>query len=238
MDVVELSPRLYFLRFPVGHVYLWRDPDGLTLIDAGVPGSAPEIAAALRGLGHDTKEVRRLVLTHCHIDHTGAAPEIADWGDVEVMAHRLDAPIIRGVAAAPFPQLTDWERPIFEKVNGGGPLTAPVPVRVDRELSDGDVLDFGDGARAVHVPGHTPGSVAVHLPEHRVLFTGDTVAHFEGQVILGVFNVDPAQAAESLRAMSELDIEIACFGHGEPATKNAAAELRDAVARLQTDLVQ
>jgi glyoxylase-like metal-dependent hydrolase (beta-lactamase superfamily II) len=232
MDVVELSPRLYFLRAPVGHVYLWRDPDGLTLIDSGVPGSAPEIAEAIRGLGHDTRDVRRLVLTHCHIDHTGAAPEIAHWGDVEVSAHRLDAPVIRGQAPAAFPQLTDWERPIFEKVNPDGLIVAPVPVRVDRELSDGDLLDFGDGARAISVPGHTPGSVAIHLPEHRVLFTGDTVAHFEGKVILGVFNVDPPQAADSLRAMANLDLDIACFGHGEPVTANASAELRAAVARL------
>jgi hypothetical protein len=38
MDVIELVPRLHFIRLPVGHAYLWSDPDGLTLIDAGLPG--------------------------------------------------------------------------------------------------------------------------------------------------------------------------------------------------------
>ena len=46
MEMVKLLPRLYFLRFPVGHVYLWLDDDGLTLVDCGVAGSGKQIAAA------------------------------------------------------------------------------------------------------------------------------------------------------------------------------------------------
>ena len=42
----------------------------------------------------------------------------------------------------------------------------PPPPRIDRELNDGDELPFGDGAVAVAAPGHTPGSVAIHLPRH------------------------------------------------------------------------
>jgi glyoxylase-like metal-dependent hydrolase (beta-lactamase superfamily II) len=52
----------------------------------------------------------------------------------------------------------------------------PPPPRIDRELADGDELSFGDGAIAIAVPGHTPGSVAIYLPEHQVLFTGDAAA--------------------------------------------------------------
>jgi len=46
VDVIELFPDLHFLRFPVGHAYLCQDPDGLTLIDTSVPGSAAQIATA------------------------------------------------------------------------------------------------------------------------------------------------------------------------------------------------
>ena len=49
VDVVELVPGLHFLRFPIGHAYLWQDPGGLTLIDTSVPGSAPLVAPAIRG---------------------------------------------------------------------------------------------------------------------------------------------------------------------------------------------
>jgi glyoxylase-like metal-dependent hydrolase (beta-lactamase superfamily II) len=71
MRVIELSSRLVMLHFPIGHAYLWRGDDGLTLIDSGVPGSAPAIAEAVEGLGMRTSDIRRLLLTHHHGDHSG-----------------------------------------------------------------------------------------------------------------------------------------------------------------------
>ena len=66
---------------------------------------------------------------------------------------------------------------------------------------------------ALAVPGHTPGSVALYLPRHRVLFTGDAVARGqEGKVICGVFNVDRAQAATSLRRLATLDAAVVVVG--------------------------
>lgn len=229
MDLIPLIPHLHHLSFPVGHAYLWDDPDGLTLIDTGPPGSAPLIAGAIRALARDPTELRHLVLTHWHQDHVGAAAEVAAWGEVTVSAHRADAPVIRGLSTGRPPDLVDWERPLLEQALARLPAAPPEPVRVDRELDDGDVLDFGGGAHAVAAPGHTPGSVAIYLPGPRVLFTGDAVARRQdGRVILGVFNTDPQQAAESLRRLAALDAEVACFGHGEPVTRGAAADLRAA----------
>ncbi len=239
MDVIELLPRLHFIRFPVGHAYLWHDPDGLTLIDTGLPSSAPLIADAIRQSGHQPANLRRLVLTHFHADHIGAAAAIADWGEVKVLAHHADAPFIRATAAGPAPDLADWEQPIYEQVMSQLPAQPLIPPRIDRELTDGDKLGFGDGAVAIAVPGHTPGSVAVYLSRHRVLFTGDAVARRQdGTVICGVFNVNRAQAAASLRRLGGLDATVACFGHGEPLTHDAAAELQSAAQRLPADTVR
>ncbi len=236
MDVIELLPRLHFIRFPVGHAYLWHDPDGLTLIDAGLPGSAPLIANAIRHSGYQPADLRRLVLTHFHADHIGAAAAVADWGDVEVLAHHADAPFIRAAAAGPAPDLADWEQPIYEQAMSQLPAEPVIPPRIDRELADGDELGFGDGAVAAAAPGHTPGSVAIYLPRHQVVFTGDAVARREGgTVICGVFNVDRAQAAASFRRLAGLSVAVACFGHGEPLTHDAAAALEAAAQRLPAD---
>lgn len=179
--------------------------------------------------------MRRLVLTHFHEDHAGSAAAVAAWGDAEVLAHRADAPFIRGDEPGPPPQLLDRERPIFDRVRAGlAGAEPPEPVRVDRELADGDVIDLGGGTPAVAVaaPGHTPGSVAVHVPDERVLFTGDTVARLEdGQVVLGVFNCDPPLAAETFVRLAAPDADIACFGHGEPVTEDASSRLRKAAHR-------
>ena len=85
--------------------YLWRDPDGLTLIDAGLPGSALVIAGAIRQAGYQPADLRRVVLTHFHADHAGGAADIAAWGKVTVLAHHADAPFIRAQAAHPPPDL-------------------------------------------------------------------------------------------------------------------------------------
>ncbi|HXH26201.1 MAG TPA: MBL fold metallo-hydrolase [Vicinamibacterales bacterium] len=229
MDIVPLSPQLCFLRFPAGHVYVWRDDDGLTLIDSGVPGSAASIADAIRQLGHRPAEVRRLVLTHFHIDHVGGAAEIAAWGPVEVIAHGLDAPVIRGEAAGPPPNLLDWERPLFDRLRIDG---VPDAVRVDRVVDADEVLDFGGGARVVTTPGHTPGSIAIHLPAANVVIAGDAAARLpDGQVIVGVFNCDPGLARRSLGRLAELNPAVVCFGHGEPLTEHATALLREAAER-------
>ncbi|WP_329113552.1 MBL fold metallo-hydrolase [Streptomyces sp. NBC_01465] len=234
MDLVEVLPRLHLLRFPIGQAYLWRDGEELTLVDAGHADGAPAIEDAIRSLGLDPHRLRRIVLTHCHRDHVGAAGELAGRYGAEILAHRLDAPVVRGDAPVPEPVLLDWEIPLYE--HG---LTVPVapPTRVDRELEDGDDLGFGDGARVVHAPGHTDGSIAVHLPHHGVLFTGDAIAAV-GQVMLGVFNTDRPRALASYRRLAALAPATVCFGHGDPMTEDAAKVLRasaDRDAGLEVD---
>ncbi|GAA1651759.1 MBL fold metallo-hydrolase [Actinoplanes couchii] len=227
----EVVPGLHMVGFPVGHAYLWCGPDGLTLIDSGVPGSAGAIAAAVERLGYRRSDLRRLLLTHFHEDHVGSAAEIAAWGDVTVCAHAADAPVIRGEVAGPVPRLAGWEEELMRQVKAGMPSRPPEPVRVDHELGDGDRIDLGGGVEAVvvAVPGHTPGSVAFHLPGQRVLLTGDAIARSPaGDVMLGTFNVDPVMAAASFRLQAQLDVDVACFGHGEPLIGNAGAQLRAA----------
>ncbi|THA75684.1 MBL fold metallo-hydrolase [Streptomyces sp. A0642] len=227
MDLVEVLPQLHMFRFRIGQAYLWRDGTELTLIDAGDVTAAPAIEDAVRELGHDPARIARIVITHGHRDHYGAAQELADRHGAEILAHRLDAPVIRGEEEIGDPVLLDWEIPLYE--HG---LTVPVapPTRVDTELSDGVVLPFGGGARVVHSPGHTPGSIGVHLPRHGVLFTGDCVAE-AGGVMLGVFNIDREQAVSSFQRLAALEAATVCFGHGDPLTTDAVAVMRASADR-------
>jgi len=222
MDVIEVLPRLRMLRFPVGAAYLWRDDDELTLIDTGTVDCAAKIEEVLDG------ELRRIVLTHWHEDHTGSAGELAARHGAEVVAHPLEAPVIRGEEAGTPPVLEEFEVAIRAALP---PLPPAPPCRVDREVEDGDVLDFGGGAVVIAVPGHTDGSIALRLPASRALFTGDAVANV-GRTMLGVFNTDRARAIESLHRLAKLDVDTAVFGHGDPLSHGAAATLQAAASAV------
>lgn len=228
MEIVEIRQELHLLRLAFGQAYLWNDAGALTLVDTGIATSGDEIAEAIDRLGLRTDDVRRVVLTHYHEDHCGGAAAVAAWGEVEVLAHRAEAPVIRGEVPAPPPNFTDEERALHRSL--GAHLLPPAPpCRVDRELEDGDLIAFGGGARVIATPGHTAGSIAVHLPRAGVLFTGDTVAHVNGQVMPGVFNMDRDELLRSFRRLAGLDAEVACVGHGDP-VMNARAALGRAAA--------
>lgn len=222
---MDLPAALHRIAFPVGQCYLWRDGDRVTLVDSGPPGSADAIAAELAGLGLDRDAVVRIVLTHFHEDHSGSAADVRAWNGAEVVAHVVEAPFVRGDEPGPPPDLLPAEEPMMAQIRAAGWAPTP-PCPVDREVRDGDVLAFGGGAHVVHGPGHTPGSIAVHLTGPRVLFTGDTVAESGGAVILGPFNVDRAAALAAFHRLTALDVDIALVGHGEPVSK---ADLAQAV---------
>lgn len=225
MDVIDLRPDLRMLLGSPGQAYLLRHPGGVLLVDSGPPGGGADIAQALAGWGLGRDAVTHVLLTHWHADHTGAAAEVARWGAARVYAGRADAPVIRGELRGADPVFTDAERALHPAVSAG--LTDPDPCRVDVELDDGDRIEEL-GAVVVATPGHTDGSIALHLPDAGVLFTGDVAAEYEGHVILGPFHTDRAMATASFRRFAGLAADTVCFGHGQPLRGPEARRLHEA----------
>ncbi|MGI8695609.1 MAG: MBL fold metallo-hydrolase [Mycobacteriales bacterium] len=226
MDVINVVPGLHLLPLDVSNAYLWHDRGGTTLIDAGPPGSGPAIKAAMDQLGLPREELRRIVLTHFHDDHAGSVADLAGWSGAQVVAGRADAAFVRGDQPGPAPAFTPAEQQLHAVV--AADLQVAPPCRVDQEVTDQAVLDLGGGTVVLSVPGHTPGSIALHLPQSGLLLTGDTMAEHQGNVVLGPFNTDRPEAWRSLERLVALDVDIACFGHGEPVIGSAHTVLRAA----------
>lgn len=113
-------------------------------------GSGQAIADAVTALGLTTAAIRRIVLTHGHNDHAGSAAQVRQWHGAPVLAHRADAPIVRGEAGPPDPVLMEWERPLYQEFVPSVPDAVPCPV--DVELEGGEVLPFGSGAHVLSLP--------------------------------------------------------------------------------------
>lgn len=217
----EVVRGVYLLDLGVSQAYLWDRGDGLTLIDTGIAGSEVAILEGVRSLGHSPADIGQIVLTHYHDDHRGSAATLVEYTGAEVVAHAADAAVIAGLLTQSPPNLTEEERPYAEAVI---PLVPEAPpVQVTRAVVDGSELD--GGGQVVHVPGHTPGSIAILVPALGVLFTGDTIASIEGAPILGPFNIDRELAKESVRRQAGLHFDVACFGHGPPVIGDARARI-------------
>lgn len=218
LEFVELTDWLWCLRSPVVACFALRDGDGLVMVDANVAGLGEAIVDALArrlGVASDSLPLREVLLTHAHADHYGSASELARLTGAQLLGPAEEADIFAGSRPRAEPVLSEWERPIFEKVM---PLVeAAPPVVLDRTLRAGDALDWEIGAELVASPGHTAGHLAVWIPAHRTLIAGDAIAvRGDQRPIVGVFNVDPGKATETAGSLLDrLQPSRLCVAHGD-----------------------
>jgi len=203
----------------------------LALVDSGMPGSEEKILEYVRELGREPADVARIVITHHHLDHVGSVAALQERTGAQVLAHPADLPFISGEQPAPAAQggLMGLVSRLLAPI-----LPSAKPAAVDTTVEDGDHLDLLGGAIVVHVPGHTPGGIALHFPAERLLICGDVIDHRRER--LGpppaAFTVDMAQAHDSLRRLAGLEFDVLCPGHGAPLVGGAGDQLRALVQSL------
>ena len=228
---MEIIPNVHLVPGLSGaNVYLLLG-ESLALVDSGMPGSEAKILDHIRELGRAPADLSRIVITHHHLDHVGGVAALRQRTSAQVLAHPGDAPFISGEQSPP-PARGGLMRALFR-------LLAPLlpgadPAAVDVPLEDGDQLDLLGGATVVHVPGHTPGAIALHFPAEQLLICGDVVDHRRNR--LGpppaAFTVDMAQAYASLRRLAGLEFDVLCPGHGAPLVGGAGDKVRAMVQTL------
>src|SRR5918994_1694544 len=143
------------------------EQNGNTLIDAGLPGQAEVIGAALAEAGIGVRDLRRIIFTHQDLDHVGSGAALVCQSGATVIAHPADAPHIDGTLKPlkPSPEMLE-QRPQMREV-----LERLEPVRVDEHVEDGDRLDLAGRTRVISTPGH----LSLYLERPKVLVAGDAL---------------------------------------------------------------
>lgn len=194
-----------WLLFPIT-VWLVKEEDGVTLVDAGLSTMAKGIRAAIESTG--IGPLKRIALTHGHSDHVGAIPRLLKhWPGVPVYAHRLEIPHMEG--ELPYP---GRRKPVAFLPRG---LAEALP-----ESADGRLERVG-GLQPHWTPGHAPGHVAYYHEEDRVLLAGDLFNARKGRLRFPMFTFEKARALESSLIVRELSPEHLEVCHGGPVRRPA-----------------
>lgn len=193
LDLNEIAAGVFELRLPIPfedglvNVFLFTDGSETDLLDCGMNSddSLETIGRALDHIG--ARRLRRLVVTHIHPDHYGAAGTLAGTGRADLYMHRLEVPLVH-------PRYVELEHLVEEVrrwllVNGVPEDEAEVLSNSQRALSQvvkpADPAVQLDGAELIELgsrrlrvewtPGHSPGHICLYDSRERLLFAGDHI---------------------------------------------------------------
>ena len=231
---MQLAPSLHRIGNDLVSVYLIADETGVAVIDTGVSGMWTEVEPELTAMGKAVSDIRGVLLTHGDSDHVGFAERLRAEHGVPIYVHEADAARARGEEKKPNVGLGPWRMGPLARFMWYGMLRggfSTKPIREVRTVAGGETLDLPGHPQVIHMPGHSPGSVAYHVPAVGAVFVGDALT--TGHVLTGVigpqpapFTQDPAGAATSLESIASLDVTWVLPGHGPPWDRGAAEAVR------------
>jgi len=179
-------------------IYLINFGGHAALVDAGCGHAHERLLRNLRECGVAPEEIEYLLITHCHFDHTGGVSRLAERLRCTVVAHELEAEYLEQADSTV--TAASWYGETIR------------PFIVDRRLaSPREEISLGDRLiEAIHVPGHSPGSV-VYVTESeglKVLFAQDV----HGPLAPSLLS-NRREYLQSLKLLISLDADILCEGH-------------------------
>ena len=230
---MKLGPHLHRIGNDIVAAYLVDTDDGVTVIDAGLAGHWHDLNTELASMGRSVDDIRGVVLTHGDSDHLGFAERLRRDHGVPVYVHEADAARARGEVKSK----TSWGRIklgatvgfLWYAIRKGAARTTYLTEVLG--VHDGQVLDLPSAPRIIGLPGHSPGSIAIHVPVADAIFVGDALT--TRHVLTGQrgpqpapFTDDSPQAMASLSHLEGIQATWLLPGHGTPWSGGVAEAVR------------
>ena len=152
-------------------------------------------------------ELKTILITHCHYDHSGAAGEVAAAFGAKIAIHKDDAPLLKN-ARSSAAELFGEKAPIIDP---------------DILLSGGEL--FGE-LEVIHTPGHTPGGICLYSARSKLLFSGDTVFQDGSFGRTDLYGGNTKKLIESIKSLSLLDVKVMYPGHGDIVKEDANGQIK------------
>ena len=238
-EVTQLSPGLFRItepgcdRWVRANCFLILGRDRDTLVDSGMG------VAALRPILDRLSSRPRLVFTtHAHVDHVGSHPEFADC---EILVHPVEADELArpGRQGLRFPkrspeEIAELRRSGIEPSDfmleavpfAGYDLTTyrRAPVKPTRLVTEGDIVETGDREfEVLHLPGHSPGSIALWERSSGSLFSGDAI--YDGVIVDNLPGSDVKVYCATMKRLAELPVTQVFGGHNAPMTRTQMLDI-------------
>ena len=217
----KITEGVYFIPgqdelLPDAHVYVVGLPSSqdLSLVDAGFIGKSDHKIESLRKMGIQLKDIKRVIMTHTHLDHIGCLSEILKKiSGVELWIHKLEAdPLEEGDERA------IYGMDMFQTMCQAqyGLKSGFFSFQVHRKLEGGESLNIGGmDWEVIHIPGHSIGSIALYHRLERILIPGDLIY---ADYAIGRFDLHGANASDlkkSLLRLANLEVDLLLPGHNQ-----------------------
>lgn len=190
-----------------GNVYLVLDEKPI-LVDAGMM-AGPTLKNIKKFI--DPAKIELIVLTHCHHDHSGAAPALKEVTGARLMLSEKEVGCI-GDELASVAYLFGQQAPEY---------------KVDETLKEGMVLDTGEWKLEVmETPGHSTGSLCLYERTEKVLFSGDTVFPDGNIGRTDMFGGSTDELVHSIQRLTELDVKVMYPGHMDITSQNVNRQIQ------------
>lgn len=213
-------------------------PDGVVLIDAGMNSTGQDVRDLLAAMGRSEKDLKAILLTHWHNDHTAGAQVSQQRSGCGVYYHRAEQPWLTRQTAPK--GLRNWLAKQIPEWGLGILLIGLIGEAVPRAVAASEYIQHEQliaGFEVIETPGHTPGHLSFYYPPERALFAGDALAVINGKLRFMARPVTPdlETARHSMKRCLSREIEILCPGHREPLTRGTQKACLEMQRHLDND---